>query len=203
MDPSIKDVAEVGAWVIASIGAGFAAYKVFWEIRSSRVERETEFQWKRAEFRWKRAELAKTVLDETWRDPLARSALRMLDWTGLTYRREGRQTQPITHEMMRHSLRTSGPAFDMDEQFVRDCFDELFDGLDRLEHFLRIGLILFEDIGPRLQYYVALLAKHPQVYQNFLDVYGFSLASALLMRFESWNQALAPNGARPAVTHAP
>jgi len=182
MNQDAKDWSQVGAWAIASIGGVIAAGKAAWEIRRSRIDRETEF-------RWKRAELAKTVLDEIWNHPSARMALRMLDWTGLTYPRDNQQTGPIKHEMMWDSLRTSGNPFSPDEQFVRDCFDELFDGFERLEHFLRIHLILFEDIESGLQYYVSLLSKKKQVYQRFLEKYEFRLACALLNRFKVWNAA--------------
>jgi hypothetical protein len=191
MDSDLKDWSQIGAWAIASIGGVIAAGKAVWEIRRSRIDRE-------AEFRWKRAELGKSVLDEIWKQPLARSALRMLDWTGLTYPRGDQQTGVIDHALMFRSLRpTSGP-FSPDEQFVRDCFDELFDGFERLEHFVQIRLILFEDIDSRLRYYISLLARNKQVYQKFLKKYGFILACALLERFESWK----PASSEPAVSFA-
>ena len=116
----------------------------------------------------------------TW----SRAALRILDWTGLKYERGNRETVPITHEVMWHALRIEGKSFNADEQYVPDCFDHLFDHFENLEHLLQIGLIRFDDVEIRIEYYVRLLNRNPQVFERFLSAYGFALASQLLQRFK-------------------
>jgi hypothetical protein len=119
MDPILKDVAQVVAWVVASIGGVIAAFKAVAELNRGRADRK-------AEFRWKQAEMAKTVLDETWSADPVRCALSMLDWSGRTYNTGNRETKEITHEYMWNALRTTNTTFeDHDQVFVRDCFDRL------------------------------------------------------------------------------
>ena len=74
--------------------------------------------------------------------------------------------------------------------FIRDAFDNLFDGFERLEHFIRIKLIRFEDVEPRLRYYVGKLGADDErpVAEVFLTAYGFALALRFLERFASWKQ---------------
>ena len=87
---------------------------------------------------------------------------------------------------MERALRTHYTGFDENEQFVRDSFDHLFDHLERAQHFLNIGLILFEDVENRYVYYVRLLNKRRAVFDDFLTVYDFALAKAFLGRFKDW-----------------
>jgi hypothetical protein len=113
--------------------------------------------------------------------------MKMLDWSGLSYTHEGQKTGPITHEAMAAALRTTNTRFDkFDEQFVRDAFDQLFDGFERMQHYLTIGLITWDDVKGRLEYYVKLLARRKPTFEAFLTAYGFTLAAELLARFPTW-----------------
>ena len=137
-------------------------------------------QW-RKNLRWKQAEMAKTCLDEIWNDPLAFAALK------------------ISHEQRRTSLRVANTQFPPGDPgpFIRDAYARLFDGFERLEHFLRIKLIRFDDVEPRVRYYVGKLstAGERPVAETFLTVYDFKLALCFLERFASWN----PNAAQQIV----
>lgn len=170
------------AWVVAIVGGLIAAFKAIAESRENR--------------RWKQAEMAKTCLDEIWRDQLAFAALKMLDWTGLSFKMpDDTTTPPITHEQRRDSLRVVNTQFPTGDPgpFIRDAYDALFDGFERLEHFIRIKLIRFEDVEPRLEYYVEKLgtADERPVVLAFLNAYGFALAQRFLERFASWKSAAA------------
>lgn len=148
-------------------------------------------QW-RKNLRWKQAEMAKTCLDEIWNDSLAFAALKMLDWTGRSFPlpKDDGHTPPISHEQRRASLRIVNTQFPPGDPgpFIRDAYDRLFDGFERLEHFIRIKLIRFEDIKPPLRYYVGKLAapEERRVMEPFLNEYGFALATSFLDRFKSW-----------------
>ncbi|MDQ1636941.1 MAG: hypothetical protein QOF62_280 [Pyrinomonadaceae bacterium] len=171
----MKDDFQILAWIATVVAAVFAI-----------------FQW-RKNLRWKQAEMAKTCLDEIWNDRFAFAALKMLDWTGLSFPLpdDGGNTPQISHEQRRASLRVANTEFPAGDPgpFIRDAYDRLFDGFERLEHFIRIKLIRFEDVEPRLRYYVGKLgtADERPVAEIFLSAYDFKLALSFLERFASWN----------------
>jgi hypothetical protein len=104
--------------------------------------------------------MAKSCLDEL--SPYARHALKMLDWDGRNYELSDKTlTHPIFHQTRRHSLRTQNPSFPPgdDGPFIRDAYDDLFDAFERFEHFIRIGLIRFEDVAGMLRYYISKMAQ--------------------------------------------
>ncbi len=187
MSQSTKDWFQVAAWGITIIAGIVAAWKAITEMRRSNDQR-------REDMRWKQAEMAKKCLDEIFSNCQARAALRMLDWTGSVYTKPDKtETGSITFESRRSALRTKDPIFPPgdDGPFIRDAYDELFDGFERLEHFIRIKLILFEDVKQPLSYYVGKFAVQEEraVIQPFLQEYGFQLAQDFLNRFPTWNKA--------------
>jgi hypothetical protein len=180
---TMKDVFQILFWIVAIVGGLIAAFKAIAESRRN--------------LRWKQAEMAKTCLDEIWDDQLAFAALRMLDWTGLSFPLpdDGGNMSQISHEQRRASLRVVNTEFPPGDPgpFIRDAYDRLFDAFERLEHFIRIKLIRFEDVEPRLRYYVGKLgtADERPVAEAFLNAYDSKLALCFLERFGSWNPAAA------------
>jgi hypothetical protein len=189
MNPQIKDYFQVAAWLVAATGGIIAAFKAVNELQKGNAERARTLEERQRQFRWTQAEMARTILDQAWADPLARSAMRMLDWSGLCYEHDKRTTAPITHELLAKSLRTTNIQFGPDEQYVRHCFDQLFDYFERFEHYLSINLVRWDDIRGRCEYYVGLLSQRKSVVEAFLNAYGFALASRFLQRFAAWNAA--------------
>jgi hypothetical protein len=189
MDPFIKDLIQVVTWLVAAIGGVIAAFKAVSELHRSNEERAEAIRERQVQFRWRQAEMARTILDQTWSNNFARSALKMLDWSGLKYERAGATTEPITHENVYHALRTTNLRFTDDEQYVRDCFDQLFDDFERMEHYLNIGLVNWDDIQGRLDYHVNLLARQRKIHEQFLRAYQFKLALLFLERFPQWSAA--------------
>ena len=180
----MKDALESLATIVAVIGSLVAAFMAIPEFRRSIDQR-------RENLRWKRAEMAKICVDEIRQNPLSRDALKMLDWTGLTYERpEGGRTGQIDHDQRRHALRATGTVFAVgdDDPFIRDAFDALFDGFERLEHLIRIRLVEFDDVEPPFRYHVGKLAAAEErpTMRGFLQAYGFELASRFLERFDAW-----------------
>jgi len=159
-----------------------AAMKNVHEIGQTRIQRALEL-------RWRKAEMAKKVLDEIWFNPRCQAALTMVDWDGRSYQDSDRRTHAITHRALVDGLRTHETRFTPDEQFIRDCFDALFDGVARIEHFIRTGLIEFEDVEHRWRYYVGLFADFRPVMQKFVDAYGYEMAGKFFDRFAAWRQA--------------
>jgi hypothetical protein len=168
---------QIGAWAVAIIGGLITAWKAI-------AQRQEDM-------RWKRAEMAKKCLDEIFGNHLAQAAMKMLDWDNLTYDIPGYgERGPITTQARHVALRTKGTVFypKGDEQFIRDAFDALFDGLEMLEHFLEIKLIEFADVKQPLSYYVGKLSKAEEyaAIQPFLTNYEFSKAEAFLRRYPKW-----------------
>ena len=135
--------------------------------------------------------MAKTCVDDIRRDPLSRAALTMLDWTGLSYENPGGgRTGQIDHVQRRHALRATDTKFAVgdDGPFIRFAFDALFDGFERLEHLIRIGLIEIDDVVPPFRYYVSKLAgtEERATMTAFLKAYEFDLALQFLDRFSAW-----------------
>lgn len=187
MQLDIKEVFQIGTWIVAIVGGLVAASKGLTEMRRSNEQRHEDM-------RWKQAEMAKKCLDEIFSNSLARAALKMLDWSGLTYDIPGGgKTGPIDHELRRLALRTTNTVFSPGDAdpFIRDAYDALFDGFERLEHFIRIKLIMFDDVEQPLSYYVAKLAAPEDrvVIRSFLQTYGFQSAQDFLDRFPSWRGA--------------
>lgn len=181
-------VATVVVLAIPLIGTAVGAFKAIEEMRLNRRKREEEF-------RWKQAELAKKVLDETWEERSARKALCMLDWSGRVYDDSGRKTAPLTHEFIFDALGTLPRLYSPDQIFVRDTFDRLMEMASRTEHFIRIGLIHFQDVSAPWAYYVDRAACYAGPLRAFMVAYKYPLAQAFFERFEEWPKAmLNPDG---------
>jgi hypothetical protein len=187
MNPLCKDVLELLIAGLAAIGGLLAAWAAIVALQRGNQERAEANSNRKLEFRWRKAELSRTIIDQIWGDPLAGAALKMLDWEGVSYAHNGHTTAPITSTAMVMALRTNNCLFSEDEQFIRDCFDALFDGFERIEHYVRIELILWEDVQGRIDYFATKLAERKATITTFLDTYGFPLAKALLERFPQWN----------------
>jgi hypothetical protein len=182
MSLDAKDWWQIGAWIVAILGGLIAAFKGITELRRSNDQRCEDL-------RWKRAEMAKTCIDELNANSLARSALKMMDWSGDEYTRvDGKKTGEIKHKERRNALRTDNTIFDADSKFIRDAFDELFDYIERLEHFIRIGLVVFEDVEQFFKYYISKFASQDErdVITRFMNEYGFTLGLSFLDRFDVW-----------------
>lgn len=171
------------ATLVGIIGGLFALFRGIDEVRQSREIRQQEF-------RWKQADAAKELLEKLGQHYHSRDAMRMLDWSGRRYEDgNNRQTEPITTELVSQSLRTHKLEFTPDEVYVRDCFESLLDKYDRIENYIRIGLISFDDIKFPVGYYVRLMAHNKPVFKAFMQTYGYELALALFDRFLEWKGA--------------
>jgi hypothetical protein len=178
MDPFTKDVVQVVAWVVAIVGGLIAAFKAINETAENRRQRDREL-------RWKKAQLARDILDKLLSNKRFRDALIMLDWTGREFEILPNQKQQIRWEDLPGALRawTEPIEFDEKEVYIRDCFDELFDGMNLLEHYLRTDLLDFADIEFPMAYHVAQLRKQWDAVNTFVSHYGNRLARDFVARF--------------------
>lgn len=172
-----KEALRPLSWVVASFGGVFAALMAVRQLRETRL--------------WKKTELAKNVLDEIWKNDECTVAMALVDWTNRPFvlPSDDRRVRIKREEVLR-ALRTDEKdlAFTAKEVFIRDCFDSLLDALQRLEHYIEIGLIEFEDVQFPLEYTVAELSGMRSVIDRYIKDYGFRYADRFLNRYDFWVQ---------------
>jgi hypothetical protein len=178
MDPFTKDVVQVAAWCAAIIGGLVAAFKAIHETAQNRRQRTREL-------RWNKAQLAREILDKLHSNKRFHDALVMLDWTGRDYEIAPGQLQEIRWEDLPTALRAwhEPISFDEKEVYIRDCFDDLFDGFNLLEHYLRTDLLDFDDVEFPMAYHVGKLRERWDAVSVFINHYGFRRAVAFVDRF--------------------
>ncbi len=178
MDPFAKDVVQVAAWVVAIVGGLIAAFKAIHETRENRRQRLREL-------RWKKAELAREIIDKLHSNKRLRDALVMVDWTGREFEISPGERKEISWDDLPGALRPweEPISFDEKEVYIRDCFDELFDGLNLLEHYLRTDLLDFEDVKFPMAYYIGKLKERGDAVRTFMNHYGNRQAKAFVERF--------------------
>lgn len=176
LNPTTKDVAQLVVWLVAVLGGLYGVWSGINESKAHRAQQE-------AQLRWQQAELARQILEKLGDNPKAKSAMRMLDWSGREFEVAPGHRDRIKTEEMITALRTDDLKFTDKEVFVRDCFDDLFDGFELIEHYVRIRLIRFDDVKAPISYYVQKLNEHRESIQNYLREYDFALAKALVDRF--------------------
>ncbi|WP_331691216.1 hypothetical protein VY732_16765 [Pseudomonas sp. ZY71] len=133
--------------------------------------------------RLRQAAVAKEVLKDLFTDPLGRSAMQMLDWDGRTFQ-AGPNSQTVHWVDLQPALviPSSSTQFNVKQQFIRDCFENLFDHLLMIDHLISIENIHYDDIRIPVQYYAAKLSRHPLVFDPFLLKYGYAKAHGLIHR---------------------
>jgi len=134
---------------------------------------------------WKKSELASKLLNELANDERLSTCCTMLDYS----RRKmvvPKQYQLLTTENVYiHNYETIAKAmsheadidtFNMVEVMYRDMFDYYFGYLERINHYIDIGLISAIDVST-VRYWLAQIA-HPrfskdQIFDGFLKGYGY------------------------------
>ncbi|HSD52136.1 MAG TPA: hypothetical protein VLG48_12085 [Candidatus Methylomirabilis sp.] len=164
----------MGAWLVAIAGGLIAAFRALREARQAR-------ELRREELRWRKAELAREILSEFRQNPRVQSAETILDWTGRSFEVAPGKSETISWEEMRRALCTTDVMnFSTMEAFVRDCFDSLFGAL---EHYLRTGLVQFEDVEFPLEYTVTKLRLLDEAAKSLVTTYGYDLVPSFIGRF--------------------
>jgi hypothetical protein len=182
LNPASKDFWEVGAWIVAIVGGLIAAYKAIQEMRLSREQRERELAWNQAR------EVA-ALLDHLDANPKAKAACLMLDWTQREYKLPSGEWVSISQEETLRALRTSDTKFTEVEAYIRDCFDAVFDYLERVNRAIEVGLVKETDLSAPLGYYVNIMARRWRVFSDFMTRYHFDGAVRFACRMPEWNRA--------------
>jgi len=143
------------------------------------------FQYRKTQL-WKRAEFVATEMKAFFADPEVRKATIMIDWATRrinllnspntmqeSWPIVSRETQVyalLPHDLVRdvatstdheRSEAISGGelTFNLYEAAIRDCYDRLFDGLERFANYIDIGLVSKYDLEPYLGYWVRDIAS--------------------------------------------
>lgn len=173
MNSNIKDWVDILTKLLASIGGLIAAFRAIYEIQANRKQRINEL-------RWKQANISKTIIDELLSDEKAQAALTMLDWPGREFILENSEDKQelvtVSPEDIRIALRTKNDlGFDNKQVYIRDCFDSLFNYIERIQHFIDIKLIDFEDVIFPINYYVLrIMYDQPYIiFKSYFRKYGY------------------------------
>lgn len=141
------------------------------------------FQYSRAN-REKSVALSRELINALFSDTFSRSALRMLDWDDRLYEVPTVGRVKIDRSIVKQGLRVnSSMSFSEPEQYVRDCFERLYDQTEMFEHFIRRGLLDFEDLMPPLASYIKQIRSNREVHFAFLSTYEYQLTIAFFNRF--------------------
>ena len=170
---------QIVAWLATAIGAVtaavFGAYNIF---RSQ--------QQSRRDLRWRCAEMALKLIDELHDDTRSSHALLLADNMSITPDQPAEASSKITPETAFQALAASDSETSAEIDYVRSCFDRLFYYLDRIEHFIRVGLIEFQDVSTPFEYYAEVLAKRKSVVSDYLNRTRYRRVVEFLDRFPAW-----------------
>ncbi|MDZ7263694.1 MAG: hypothetical protein ONB16_03860 [candidate division KSB1 bacterium] len=175
----VKDIISLIGTSVTIIGGFVAATIAIYNLILNRKIREKEL-------RFKQAQMGKQIIEEMFDDEAAGNALLMIDFERRSFDVGSRKKLMITQNDVVRSLDPEMQDEDRRSIFIRECFDGLFYYLDRFEHFIKIGLITFEDVAVPLQYYATIMSKQKSVYMNYITLTQFERALIFLNRFSAW-----------------
>src|SRR5260370_15233156 len=139
---TLKDWWQLLGYFVAIPVAILGFAKAIYEISAGRRQRAEEL-------RWKQAQAAKELLDDIHRHELARQAIHMMDWVdgSAEYNIRENLNVVINYPTVLKALTLNhGQPCAEESAYIRDCFDCLFYHFDRIEHYIRRGLIQFVDV---------------------------------------------------------
>jgi hypothetical protein len=172
-----KDALQSLSWLIASLGGVAAAVWALVQFRETRS--------------WKKTELARNILEEIWADEKCQAAMVLVDYTNREFMiSPNTKVLRITRDEVLNALRTDSAhlSFSRKEIFIRDCFDNILDALQRLEHYIETKLIAFGDVEYPLEYTVAELSGIRPAIDTYIEAYDFKHAKAFLKRYDFWKR---------------
>lgn len=169
-----KSALEALAIMGAAMGGVVAAFWAIFQFREARL--------------WKKKELAMKMIEEIWTNPKCEAAMTLVDWSNREFEVAPELVERISEEEVRSALRVSGVQipFSRKEAFVRDCFDNLLDAFQRLEHYIDQKLIDHTDVEYPLEYTVNELRRFRTEINAYMNAYNFRKARSFLNRYPAW-----------------
>ena len=136
--------------------------------------------------RWKKHEFVSPVWKEIESNPAIVKTMTMLDWNDRYITLfEGEDDQRVTDGLLVQALiphtETDKKEFTYIESAIRDYFDEFFDALVRINHFIDAGLFTAEDARIYVEYWLKILTgevsgkseKTREALWKFIEAYKY------------------------------
>jgi hypothetical protein len=174
-----KDFGQLLGYFVAVPVAVVGLIKAIYEIGASRKQRAEEL-------RWKQANAAKELLDDIHNHELAKQAVHMLDWSegSAEYKINDDLKIAISYpDVLKALALNQGDVCTEWQAYIRDCFDWFFYRVDRVEHYIRRGLIQFADVEDVFSVYAREIAAHKDIYGDFLQFHQYNLAREFFARY--------------------
>lgn len=156
-------------------------FKWTYEMRANRRQRANEL-------RWKQAQASRELLDDIHNHELAKQAVHMMDWSdgSAEYKINDDLKMTITYpEVLKALALNEGDVCTAWQAYIRDCFDWFFYRVDRIEHYIRRGLIQFEDVKDVFSSYAREVAAHKDVFEKFFQFHRYHLAREFFTRYSA------------------
>jgi hypothetical protein len=177
-----RDWLQTSVVILGVVGGLIAAVKALFDLREN--------------LRWKRANAAREFLTEIHEHPRASTAVMMLDWyeSEHDYDIKPNQTVEISYEQVLTALKREqkeckGKEREVD-RFIRDCFDWFFYFVGRIERYIEIKLIRFDDVAPVFKPYAEIInGSKKEIYYQFMNRHHYESALKFWERYEkkpSW-----------------
>ncbi len=139
---------------------------------------------------WKRTEWVAQEIKAIFADPMVENTLKMIDWDGreiLLFPNNpipSKQYVLVSHEDVKKALRihTSESTFTRAEAAIRDSFDRFFEGVERLDHYVKNELITVNDAQLFLEYWSEKIIKGDMSSEIvlYMEKYGYMGSKRLL-----------------------
>jgi hypothetical protein len=104
------------------------------------------------------------------------------------------QPRDVNHANVIAALQREDCPDDTDA-FIKGCFDDLFYYLERIGRSMERRFVTFEDVRSPMEYYVGRMARHKQIYLEYIRRIGATRALYFLNQFRSWREAEPPTNA--------
>jgi hypothetical protein len=174
-----RDTLQLALVFIGVVGGLIAAVKALYDFRESLL--------------WKRANAAREFLTEIHQHARASAAVMMMDWyeSEHEYKLKPEDDKPveISYDDVLAALKKEqkdcrGSASERD-RFIRDCFDWFFYFVGRIERYMEIKLMKFEDVEPIFRPYARIInGEHAPIYQRFMRLHEYESALQFWERYK-------------------
>ncbi len=199
--PNLHAWIQSAALVMAVIGGAFGVFKVLFERRHAREQREHELAQRVSEQKWRMASVAKDLNDRMIADPQVKVALSLLDIALRAYSLPSKPPVFLARSDIAPALDTATNGGNVDDQalLITDAFDQLFYYMGIFEHWISRDLVTFEDVRHPIDYYIGCMAKDCASVSRYLERFGFYRTIKFLNYFESWRSAATAAAAATAL----
>ena len=188
---AVAKVVQMLSWLVASVGGVIMAYKAVAEFQIANREREKANALQKRDLRARMADRAKLEVEALYADKKVESALHLVDVDGTAFEftppgAKESGSERVTHERLRHMLRSTDVTFTDLELAVRSCFDSLFSRLASMEKLSSLDILAPDDVLPPLAYYVVKLSRFKTEVSDYCNNFGFKEALLMLKRSRHW-----------------